>query len=593
MTSFANRYYMRKLFALVLSFIALLPASAAWPASREPVRATHGMVATAEPLASQTGVEVLRRGGNAVDAAIAVAFTLSVTYPVAGNLGGGGFMLIHFDKGRSTAIDYRETAPTNATRAMYLDASGTPLTGITSSTSGYRAAGVPGTVAGLALAYRKYASHKLTWAQLIEPARRLAQDGFRVSSTFSKSLEENRAHLSTFPESRRIFLSNGKPLGAGEIFKQPELAATLARLQKYGAREFYQGQTARRIAADMAQSGGLITRRDLQKYSAKERQPVIGTYRGYHIVSMPPPSSGGTVLIEMLNMLEAYGELPKINPQADEEGRVLSSGQRIYLLSEVMQRAFADRAKYFGDPDFVSVPVEKLTSKPYAAQQRNSINMALSTLLKIPATPPGDAANLGHESTETTHFTIVDAEGNAVANTYTLNGAYGSGVMIKGTGILLNNEMDDFAIKPDTPNQFGLIQGEQNTIAPRKRPVSSMTPTFVLHPNGKLWFALGSPGGPTIINTVLQIISNVIDYGMNIQEAVDAPRVHHQWQPNELVYEPEGFSIETLQFLKQLPLKLTDKPRFMGDAQAVMIDPQTGTRLGASDSRRGGVTVGY
>lgn len=513
----------------LLSGLVLLCGSGhpAWPASREPVRAAHGMVASSDRFAAQAGVAMLRRGGNAVDAAVTVAFVLAVTYPLAGNLGGGGFIMIHRHNGQTTAIDYRETAPAAATRTMYLDAGGEPLPGQGSSTLGYSAIGVPGTVAGLALAHQKYGSGKLSWAQLIEPARRFAIRGFPVSRYLANSLHENRVRLAAFTNSHRIFLRNGQTFKEGEILKQPELAATLARLQKYGPREFYSGQTARLITADMARHHGLITLNDLKEYTPKERVPLRGSYRGYGIVSMPPPSSGGAVLIEMLNMLEAY-DLSKLNPL---------SSRRYHLLSEVMRRGFADRAEYFGDPDFVSVPWIELTSKDYAAGRRSTLDVSHAS--KTTDIGPGHLSL--SESTETTHFTIVDAAGNAVTNTYTLNGAYGSGVTVAGTGVLLNNEMDDFAIKPGTPNQFGLVQNERNAIEPRKRPLSSMTPTFVLRPDGKLWFAFGTPGGPTIINTVLQVISNVIDHRMTIQQAIDAPRIHHQWLPDEVVYEPDGF----------------------------------------------------
>ncbi|HEV7904124.1 MAG TPA: gamma-glutamyltransferase [Pyrinomonadaceae bacterium] len=460
---------------------AALRPNVALAASRDPVRARHGMVASTNKLASEVGVDILKRGGNAVDAAIAVAFALAVTYPAAGNLGGGGFMMIRLRDGRTTAIDYREMAPAVATRNVYLDAQGNLIEGEGSSTVGYRAAGVPGTVAGMELALRKYGSGRLTWAQLAEPARRLAAGGFTVSHNLARSLHGNEL-LAGYADSKRIFQHNGRYLKEGDTLRQPELAATFARLQRGGAREFYEGETARLIAADMKRHKGLMTLEDLRGYEAKERVPLRTTYRGYEVISMPPPSSGGAVLIEMLNILEGY-DLRSMN---------WASSEKYHLVTEAMRRAFADRAEYMGDADFVKVPIAGLIDKKYAARQRASINLErASTSVEIRAGQP-----TGYESEETTHFTVVDAQGNAVSNTYTLNLGFGSGVTAKGTGVLLNNEMDDFAAKPGTPNAFGLIQGERNAVAPRKRPLSAMTPTFVLRKNGTLWFTIGTPGGP-------------------------------------------------------------------------------------------------
>ena len=548
-------------------------------ASRPPVRAAHGMVASTSRIASEVGIDVLKRGGNAVDAAIAVAFALAVTYPAAGNLGGGGFMMIRLRDGRTTAIDYREMAPQSATRNVYLDRSGNLIEGEGSSTVGYRAAGVPGTVAGMELALKKYGSGKFTWAQVIEPARRLAADGFTVPYSLARSLRGNADYLSLYEETRKIYLKEGKFYVEGETFRQPELAATFARLQRGGAREFYEGETARLISEDMKRHNGLMTLADLKSYVAKEREPLRTTYRGYEVISMPPPSSGGAVLIEMLNILEGY-DIGKMNS---------FSSEKYHLLTEAMRRAFADRAEYMGDADFVRVPINGLIDKNYAARQRASIKIdQASTSTEVRAGRPA-----GYESEETTHFTVVDADGNAVSNTYTLNNSYGSAVVAKGTGILLNDEMDDFAAKPGTPNLYGLIQGERNAVAPKKRPLSAMTPTFVLRKDGSLWFAVGSPGGPTIINTVLQTIINIVDHNMNIQQAIDAPRIHHQWLPDEIVYEPYGLSSDTIRALESRGHKLTAKPRYMGDAQGIMIEERTGVRLGASDPRNDGAAVGY
>jgi gamma-glutamyltranspeptidase/glutathione hydrolase len=548
-------------------------------ASRQPVRATHGMVASTDRMASQVGVDVLRRGGNAVDAAIAVAFALAVVYPAAGNLGGGGFMMIRLRDGRATAIDYREMGPAAAHRDVYLDEKGNLKEGEGSSTLGYRASGVPGTVAGMELALKKYGSGKLTWTQLVEPARRLAAEGFPLPYGLAHSLRGNADKLGLYEESKKVYLNGGRFYEEGAVWRQPELAATFARLQRFGPREFYEGRTARLISEDMQAHGGLITLADMKNYVAKERVPLRSTYRGFEVVSMPPPSSGGAVLIEILNILEGF----------DLRHMGASSSERYHVETEAMRRAFADRAEYMGDADFVNVPIAGLVDKSYAERLRKGIKMdRASTSAEVRAGRP-----TGAESEETTHFTVVDAEGNCVSNTYTLNDSYGSKVVMKGTGVLMNNEMDDFAAKPGTPNAYGLIQGERNAVAPRKRPLSAMTPTFVMRKDGTLWFAIGSPGGPTIINTVMQVITNVVDFDMNIQQAVDAPRIHHQWLPDEIVYEPFGLSADTFRALEQRGHKLVGTPRYMGDAQGIMIEEQTGVRLGASDPRNYGEPVGY
>jgi gamma-glutamyltranspeptidase / glutathione hydrolase len=567
---------MKSFFFLFLC-VCVATADAAW---REPVRAPHGMVASTERIASQIGVDVMKRGGNAVDAAVAVAFALAVVYPSAGNLGGGGFMMIRRSDGTATAIDYREMAPAAATRDMYVGPDGEPIKGEGSSTLGYRAAGVPGTVAGMALALKQYGSGKLTWSELIEPARKLAVDGFVVTHRTEKQFEDRQAILSPFADSRRIFLRDGKLYREGEILRQPELATTLGRLQKKGPREFYEGKTAQLIAEDMQHNGGLIVRQDLHDYTPTERVPLRGSYRGYAIISMPPPSSGGGAgLIEMLNILEGF-DLNKLHP---------FSSEYYHLLVEAMRRAYADRAEYMGDTDFGSVPIDGLIEKAYAERQRSTINPERASL----SSEIGAGKPTGYESTQTTHFTIVDAAGNAVSNTYTLNTWFGSGVVAKGTGVLLNNEMDDFTSKPGEPNRWGAIQSERNAIAPRKRPLSSMTPTFVLRPDGSLYFAIGTPGGPTITNTVLQIISNVIDHGMNMQEAIDSPRIHHQWLPDEIRDEPLGLAADTRRALEARGHKFATKLIYMSNAQGIMIEEKTGMRLGASDARVDGAAVGY
>lgn len=559
-------------------FLVLLIATSAPPpsgaASREPVRARRAMVASTSELASRVGVEVMKRGGNAVDAAVAVGLALAVTWPSAGNLGGGGFMMIRRANGETEVIDYRERAPLAAHRDMYLDRKGDVVEDL--STVGYKAVGVPGTVAGLSLALKRHG--KMRWADVIEPARRLAAEGFVVNYHTSRSLRGSAKLLGKFPDSNRIFLRGGRYYEEGERFVQPELAATLARLKLQGPREFYEGQTARMIASDMKANGGIITARDLKEYEPTVRKPLKGTYRGYEILTMPPPSSGGAVLLEMLNMLENYklGEM-----QA-------GSSDFLHLLIEVQRRAFADRAEYMGDADFVKVPVEGLTSKKYASDLVRTIDPER-------ATPSGQikAGNpSAFEPENTTHYTVVDAEGNVVSNTYTLNNSYGSGVTARGTGVLLNNEMDDFTSKPGVPNAYGLLQGEANAIAPRKRPLSAMTPTIVLK-DGRLFFAVGSPGGPTIINTVLQVLINVIDFKMNLQQAIDYPRVHHQWMPDSVRWEPYGLNQDTRAALAKRGHAFAEKPAYMGDAEGIMIEPKTGMRLGASDPRLGGVAVGY
>ncbi|QUV86107.1 gamma-glutamyltransferase [Chloracidobacterium aggregatum] len=561
-------------FLILVCVAALLPPQMKGQVARQPVRARRAMVASSSSFASQVGVKILQEGGNAVDAAVAVGLALAVTFPVAGNIGGGGFMLIRMADGRTTAIDYRETAPARASRNMYLDANGNPIP--EKSTLGYAAVGVPGTVAGFDLALRKYG--RLKWAQVVAPARRLAQEGFPVSYAFSRGLRMAE-RLDRFPDSRRIFRRDGNYYAEGEVFRQPELAATLARLEKRGPREFYEGETARRIAAAMAANGGYITLDDLKNYRPVEREPLRGTYRGYEIITFPPPSSGGIVLLNVLNQLEGD------NLAALGAG----SAEASHLLIEAMRRAFADRATLMGDPDFVTVPVAELISKDYARARRATIDPQRAT----PSADirPGLDAPVS-EASETTHFTVVDTEGNIVTNTYTLNGPYGSGVTVPGTGILLNNEMDDFAAKPGAPNYYQLVQGEANCIAPGKRPLSSMTPTIVLK-EGRPWFAIGSPGGPTIISTVVQVVINIIDHRMNLQQAIDAPRLHHQWLPDVVMWEPYGMTADTRRALEAKGHRLDIVPRYNGDAEGVMID-ETGIRLGASDPRNpDALAVGY
>jgi len=555
-------------------FLVLQVAAPGISASKAPVRGAHAMVVSTEPRASQVGVHILQKGGNAVDAAVAVGFALAVTHPAAGNIGGGGFMMIRpANTGEPVALDYRETAPGGASRTMYQDEKGNVIK--EASTVGYRAAGVPGTVAGLALALEKYGTMSL--AQVMAPAIALARDGVHLSYYESESLRQSRKWLEQFAETRRIYLRDGNLYSEGELFVQPELARSLELIARNGETEFYEGSIAQLIAKDMAANGGLIALEDLKKYRPILRKPLEGSYRGCRIVSMPSPSSGGAILIEMLNILEGF-PLEKYGP---------GSSSTLHLIAETMKRAFADRAEFLGDGDFVKLPISGLISKRYAAQIRATIDPYLAS----------DAVKIGHgspevyESEQTTHFSIVDKDGNAVANTYTLNGGYGCGVTIPGTGILMNNEMDDFASKPGVPNSYGLIQGEANGIAPGKRPLSAMAPTFVFRDN-RLFMVAGSPGGPTIINTVLQTIINVIDFKMTIQEAVDAPRIHHQWMPDKLVMERIGFADDIVQALRARGHNV-ELRGMIGDCQSILIDPKTGVRLGAADPRLDGMAIGY
>ncbi len=535
------------------------------------------MVASQHELASKIGTDVLKRGGNAVDASVAVAIALAVVYPEAGNLGGGGFMMIRFKSGETHAIDYREMAPMAANRNIFVDNKGELIKGDGGSTIGYRAAGVPGTPAGLDLALRKYGSKKISWAELVEPARKIAQEGYILSYRLAKMLENYSDNLGKYEDSKKIFLNNGNYYQEGDLFKQPELAQTLARMQKFGAKEFYTGKTAQLIADDMKKNNGLITMEDLKNYQAKERTPLRGTYRGYEIISMPPPSSGGIVLLQALNMLEKY-DVRKMN---------WASSEKYHLLAEVLRRSFADRAEFMGDPDFVKVPTTQLIDKTYATNRAGTIN--LNSASKSSDVKAGQITF--SEGMDTTHFTIVDKDGNVVTNTYTINDLYGSAVTAKGTGVLLNDEMDDFAARPGTPNLYGLIQGENNSVQPKKRPLSSMTPTIVLRKDGSLWFALGARGGPRIITSVLQAVVNVIDHDMNIQQAIDAPRIHHQWFPDEILSEPLGMSSDTRKVLESFGHKFSN-PGYIASMTAIMID-EKGVRLGAIDSRSDGAAIGY
>jgi len=581
---------------------------------RLPVEAPHGMVVGVQEIASEVGADILRKGGNAIDAAVATGFALTVVYPWAGNLGGGGFMLVHLADGRDLAIDYRETAPAAAGREMFLGPDGHVIKGPGSSTVGWRASGVPGTVAGFALALEKYGSGKISWADAIEPARRLAADGHLVTPYNASRLKSQSLLLSQFPETKRIFLKDGALLQPGERWRQPELAATLARLQKNGPREFYEGETARLITAAMMTNSGTITAADLKNYLAVERVPVRGTYRGFEIVAMPPPSSSGIALLQMLAMLEPF----------DVAALGHNSSAKYHLFVEVMRRAYRERAEYLGDPDFVRVPMAGLLDRRYVASLMKNFepskatpSAGLSPGKPMEVVPGGGGEDrpakptpheffsraIGAESSETTHYSIVDVAGNAVANTYTLNGGFGSGVTIPGAGFLMNNEMDDFTAKPGVPNAYGLIQGENNAIVPGKRPLSSMTPTFVFR-DGKLVLVTGTPGGSTIINTVLQVITNIIDHRMPVTQAVEAPRISHQWMPDVIDYEPFGMSADVMNTLRAMGHTLATRDVYgdgtslydfyLGDAETIAIDPKTNLRQGAADPRKPDAkAVGY
>jgi len=542
-------------------------------ASPQPVRAKHGMVSTAQPDATDAGVEILKAGGNAVDAAVATAFALAVTYPTAGNIGGGGFMIIRMNDGRAAAVDYRETAPSKASKTMFLDERGHPIPD--APKTGHRSVGVPGTVAGMALALEKFGTKPLK--DVLAPAIRLAAEGFPVSRGLAQQLRSGQARFSRYEETKRIFLRGGRFYEEGEMLRQPELAEVLRRIAANGPAGFYTGRTAQLLANEMSANGGLISLGDLKNYKAVLRDPVRGTYRGYELISMPPVSSGGFLLLQMLGMLERY----------DIAGAGHNSSASCHLLVEAMKRAFADRAAYFGDPAFVKVPLAALLSPAYIARRAASIQPDRAT----PSEQLGEGQPTA-ESNDTTHFSVVDSTGNAVSNTYTLRDGYGSGIVVKGAGFFLNNVMDEFAAKAGAPNAFGYPAGEVNTIAPGKRPVSSQTPT-IASKDGKLAFVAGTPGGTTIPNTVLQVVINLIDHKMNIQEAVDAPRIHHQWLPDSIRMERHGLAKDVIKALEAKGHKFaTTEPSAIGQVHAIAVD-STGTRLGASDSRSTGKAAGY
>ncbi|MGB9433393.1 MAG: gamma-glutamyltransferase [Candidatus Acidiferrum sp.] len=560
-----------------------------WP--REPVRSAHGMVATDEPLASQAGVEILKRGGNAVDAAVATAFALAVVEPAAGNIGGGGFMLVRLANGKTNFFDYREMAPGKATRDMYINPDG--KLDKEASVIGYRSVAVPGTVAGLALALKTHGTMKL--ADVLQPAIRYAEQGIPVTEKLLREFREERSDLQRFSMSSHIFLNDGKMYHAGDMLRQPELAATLKRIAKNGPEEFYKGETAQMLARDMASFGGLITLDDLAHYQPKIREVLQANYtlNGQHwqVISSPPPSSGGVAVIEALNMLE------------DVPLKGWDDPQSVHMVAEVMRRMFADRAAYLADPDFSNVPVAGLTSPCYAKELLTTIDATRASTSKevhagnphvcgsgvSASIPPNTIISLG-EGPHTTHFSVIDVSGNAVASTFTLNDSYGSHVT-SSAGFLLNDEMDDFTTEPGVPNAlFGLVQSEGNTIGPGKRPLSSMTPTIVLR-DGQLSFVTGSPGGPTIISVTLLSILNWMRLGMDAQSAINAPRFHHQWLPDVLVME-KIFSGEMEDQIKARGYEVKRRGH-IGLVNAIGINPKTSERCGAADPRDDGSAIGY
>lgn len=577
---------MPRAFKLTVTVAFVLAAAAAgFAASPAPVKAEHGMVVTAQRLASEVGVDVLKSGGNAVDAAVAVGYALAVVYPTAGNIGGGGFMTVRLNDGRTTFLDFRERAPLAATKTMYLDADGEIVEG--ASTSGYLAVGVPGSVAGFEAARTRYGTR--TRQELMAPAIRYAREGFVLSQGDAASLQGGARKLAKDAAAAAIFLkADGTPYGAGERLVQSDLAATLEAISEKGPDAFYKGATADLIVKASAERGGILAKADFEQYAVRELEPVKCDYRGYEIISSPPPSSGGVIVCEILNVLEGY----PLNYLG------YGSAATVHVMVEAMRHAYVDRNSALGDPDFVKNPVSRLLDKAYAREIRNRISpfkAGMSADLR-----PQDFG----ESNETTHYSIIDDDGNAVAVTYTLNGSFGAGVVAPGTGVLLNNEMDDFTSKPRVPNLYGLVQGEANAIAPKKTPLSSMSPTIVTH-GGKPFMVIGSPGGSRIITITLEAIVNVVDHGMDIQEAIDAPRIHHQWLPDKVYAEPFALSPDTLKALSEMGHEVTFDMSYpvWGQAAGILVGGRTkadvdhgddGAYYGAMDSRaRSGAALGY
>jgi len=536
-------------------------------------RSRNGMVSSASDLATKVGVEILQKGGNAIDAAIAVGFALAVTYPAAGNIGGGGFLVYYRNDGFSTTIDFREKAPSKAHRDMYLDSAGNPLLNL--SQEGATSVGVPGSVDGLIYAHQKYG--RLKFSDVIEPAIKLAKYGFRLSYDLAKSINSNYENFVRYESSKKIFTKGGEKFQEGDLFVQKDLARTLELIKKYVRKGFYEGRTAELIVNQIQKLGGYITLEDLKNYHCVERKPVIGEYRGYKIISMGPPSSGGVATIEALNILENL-DLKKDDYQ---------SSKYVHYLIETLKRVYFDRAEYLGDSDFVYVPVQKLISKDYAKKLFHQINPEKATEFDAVDTK----SVFDYESPETTHYSVIDKDGNAVSVTTTINSSYGSSIVVEGAGLLLNNEMDDFSIKPGVQNQFGLIGKEANAIAPNKRMLSSMAPTIVLKDN-KPFLIVGSPGGSMIITSVLQVIMNVIDFKMDLFRAVSFPRIHHQFIPEEVYYEDYALSEDVIQKLESYGHKFK-KRNYIGWINAILVDEQNKFYYGISDPRGYGLAMGY
>ena len=560
--------------------------------SEQPVRARNGMVVSLHHLAADVGLDILKAGGNAVDAAVATGFALAVVYPFAGNIGGGGFMLLRMHDGKTTFIDYREQAPLAATADMYLDAQGNvlPPGNLQSSVTGYRSIATPGSVAGLAYAEKKYG--KLGLARVVAPAIKLAEEGFTLSE--EEAAELHSPNLALFPDSKRIFQRDGKYYAANEVFKQPQLAGTLKRIAS-NPDDFYHGKLAQELLAELKKGGSLLTLEDLARYEVKERTPIVGRFHNYTVISAPPPSSGGVVLVSALNILAGY-DLEKIGDRSPEW---------IHLVTEAYRRAYMDRSEYLGDPDYNTIPVAELTDPKYAEAWRKTIAEKATPSADLhrpegflPPAPSTAGKNAGErrDSPNTTHYSVVDKEGNAVSVTTTLNNGFGSGVTAGALGFLLNDEMDDFAVKMNSPNMYGLIQGPADAIAPRKRPLSAMTPTIILDGDlatGKLRYVLGSPGGSRIITTVANIFLSAAEGGLNIQQAVDAPRFHHQYLPDKLGLEP-GFPPETVEALKKLGYDVALAKGHWSNGECIAIDPKTGELLAGQDHRRHfGKAAGY
>ncbi|MBK7630022.1 MAG: gamma-glutamyltransferase [Ignavibacteriales bacterium] len=558
---------------ILVLFVNILLSSSLFSESKDPVRGKNGMVVSASELATKVGVEILQKGGNAIDAAVAVGFALAVTYPSAGNIGGGGFMVIHLNDGKNTAIDYREKAPSGANEFIFQDSLGNFLPD--KSQFGVTSSGVPGSVAGLIYALEKYGS--LTLAEVIQPAIDLARNGFELEYRLAKSIEYELEYFNQYESSKKIFSKDGNAFVEGDLFFQNDLSNTLERIKKNGTSGFYSGKTAELIISQIKQLEGVITLDDLNNYKPIERNPILTDYKGYKIITMGPPSGGGVTLIQMLNILENYS-FEKVE---------WGSSEYFHKLIEVMKFSFADRSKHVGDPDFYNVPINWLVSKKYAKY--------ISDKIKIYAIPsseilPGDE-NSYSESEETTHYSIVDKFGNAVSTTTTINSSFGSKIVVEGAGFLLNNEMDDFSSKLGEPNQFGLIGSEANKIEPNKRMLSSMSPTIILK-DDKPFMVVGSPGGSTISTVVLQVILNVLDFGMDIQQAIDMPRIHHQWLPDVINYERFGLSLDVIQSLKNKG-HIVGENRTLGRCEGIVIDYENKVFYGATDPRGYGAAIGY